>query len=102
MSFCSTILPPFSFQSHWLTVPLSSVGELFPLISPHEVSLLLIAVNTHISQTTPFKSDSPNQPTKKEHLSVIKSVLVNNIQHFGGLYGRYMKQEAASVGDRTD
>ena len=35
-------------QAHWVNPPLSCVGELFPQLTPHEISLLLAAVNTFI------------------------------------------------------
>ncbi|KAL8589649.1 hypothetical protein ACOMHN_016033 [Nucella lapillus] len=77
-------------QGQFLPAPLSSMGELFPFITPYEGYLLLVTVWRYIKENPPTLSVDQMECRKSEphHLQVMQAVLNANIHTMGHLYPR--------------
>ncbi|KAK7095573.1 integrator complex subunit 5-like [Littorina saxatilis] len=77
-------------QGQLLPAPLSSVGELFPFITPYEGYLLLLSVWRYMKENPPALSKDQVEGRKCEvhHTQVLRAVLNSNIHTVGHLYPR--------------
>ncbi|XP_052787896.1 integrator complex subunit 5-like [Mya arenaria] len=78
-------------KSGLLPAPLSYLSELLPLVKSYEVCLLLLAVWRYMKETPPTEdpSDVAHRVCEPRHLTVVRSVLHNNIDQTGDVYARF-------------
>ncbi|XP_013405421.1 integrator complex subunit 5-like [Lingula anatina] len=79
-----------------LPPPLSYIGEIFPLLTPYEVNLLLLSVWRYMKENPPIPMINDegvmDRPCGPEHTEVIRSILHSNIGKLGHLYARFFTE----------